>query len=42
MFLGAAKSATTTYYDILKKDEEAVYFDGVEDLAKKIDFYISL
>tara|TARA_A100001015_G_scaffold67296_1_gene74515 strand:- start:134 stop:1198 length:1065 start_codon:yes stop_codon:yes gene_type:complete len=29
----------TQYYDILKKDEEAVYFDGVEDLAEKIDFY---
>ena len=29
----------TQYYDILKKDEEAVYFDGVEDLVEKIDFY---
>ena len=29
----------TEYYDILKKDEEAVYFDGVEDLTEKIDFY---
>ena len=29
----------TQYYDILKKDEEAVYFDGTEDLAEKINFY---
>ena len=29
----------TQYYDILKKDEEAVYFDGLEDLVEKIDFY---
>ena len=29
----------TQYYDILKRDEEAVYFDGVEDLTEKIEFY---
>ena len=29
----------TQYYDILKRDKEAVYFDGVEDLTEKIEFY---
>ena len=29
----------TQYYDILKRDEEAVYYDGVEDLVEKIKFY---
>ena len=29
----------TQYYDILKKNEEAVYFDDLEDLEKKIIFY---
>jgi len=29
----------TKYYDILKPNEEAVYFDGVEDLSEKIQYY---
>lgn len=29
----------TQYYDILKRDEEAVYFDGVDDLTEKIRYY---
>ena len=29
----------TQYFDILKPNIEAVYFDGVEDLSKKIKFY---
>tara|TARA_Y100000817_G_scaffold188071_1_gene146949 strand:- start:271 stop:627 length:357 start_codon:yes stop_codon:yes gene_type:complete len=29
----------TKYYDILKPNEEAVYFDGVEDLTEKIQYY---
>ena len=29
----------TQYYDILKENEEAVYFDDVDDLASKILFY---
>ena len=29
----------TQYYDILKDNEEAVYFDDVNDLTSKIDFY---
>ena len=29
----------TQYYDILKDKKEAVYFDGVDDLIKKIKYY---
>ena len=29
----------TKYYDILIPNEEAVYFDGVEDLSEKIRYY---
>ncbi len=29
----------TQYYDILKPNDEAVYFDSIEDLSEKIKFY---
>ncbi len=29
----------TNYHEILKNEKEAVYFDGVEDLIEKINFY---
>ena len=47
MFLGAAKSATTTYYDILKnhnevfvpKFKEPHFFNFDKNFSKGIDWY---